>query len=390
MKTQVLIIMTAVLCLLSCGNHQNSSQSNNGSSVVKFAPKERASSLTDAERQAAITQKQQETEVNIETLISPHSLRLTVLPPAITDDITDAVCEQIIMQLLRITSANGISGVNGSSPMAFALAMNPVERRVTGTVPQKMLISYDATYYILNMQTWDVYASYATQVTGVGDSFELATSSAVRELKNSSEIQQMIAQAEVNVVTWFENNIHTLQNRVTQACSSQNYAAALAVLNAVPEQAINCHKWASEQVPFVIDQLKKQVAHIELAALKDAIAMAMSEYNPAVGAHLAMLPLGTPEAKEGTRLYAQYMQQIDKERLRKIDLEERKRLEALELQKLQMQYEHEATMKEMEAQAAETKNAGNSSKGSSIRSFFNGVSVWSMASQVLSRCLFWF
>ena len=390
MKTQVLIIMTAVLCLLSCGNHQNSSQSNNGSSVVKFAPKERTSSLTDAERQAAIAQKQQETEVNIETLISPHSLRLTVLPPAITDDITDTVCEQIIMQLLRITSANGISGVNGSSPMAFALAMNPVERKVTGTVPQKMLISYDATYYILNMQTWDVYASYATQVTGVGDSFELATSSAVRELKNSSEIQQMIAQAEVNVVTWFENNMHTLQNRVTQACSSQNYAAALAVLNAVPEQAINCHKWASEQVPFVIDQLKKQVAHVELAALKDAIAMAMSEYNPAVGAHLAMLPLGTPEAEEGTRLYAQYMQQIDKERLRKIDLEERKRLEALELQKLQMQYEHEATMKEMEAQAAETKNAGNSSKGSSIRSFFNGVSVWSMVSQVLSRCLFWF
>lgn len=390
MKTQVLIIMTAVLCLLSCGNHQNSSQSNNGSSVVKFAPKERTSSLTDAERQAAIAQKQQETEVNIETLISPHSLRLTVLPPAITDDITDTVCEQIIMQLLRITSANGISGVNGSSPMAFALAMNPVERKVTGTVPQKMLISYDATYYILNMQTWDVYASYATQVTGVGDSFELATSSAVRELKNSSEIQQMIAQAEVNVVTWFENNIHTLQNRVTQACSSQNYAAALAVLNAVPEQAINCHKWASEQVPFVIDQLKKQVAHVELAALKDAIAMAMSEYNPAVGAHLAMLPLGTPEAQEGAQLYAQYMQQIDKERLRKLNLEERKRLEALELQKLQMQYEHEATMKEMEAQAAETKNAGNSSKGSSIRSFFNGVSVWSMVSQVLSRCLFWF
>ena len=390
MKTQVLIIMTAVLCLLSCGNHQNSSQSNNGSSVVTFAPKERTSSLTDAERQAAIAQKQQETEVNIETLISPHSLRLTVLPPAITDDITDTVCEQIIMQLLRITSANGISGVNGSSPMAFALAMNPVERKVTGTVPQKMLISYDATYYILNMQTWDVYASYATQVTGVGDSFELATSSAVRELKNSSEIQQMIAQAEVNVVTWFENNMHTLQNRVTQACSSQNYAAALAVLNAVPEQAINCHKWASEQVTIVIDQLKKQVAHIELAALKDAIAMAMSEYNPAVGAHLAMLPLGTPEAEEGAQLYAQYMQQIDKERLRKIDLEERKRLEALELQKLQMQYEHEATMKEMEAQAAETKNAGNSSKGSSIRSFFNGVSVWSMVSQVLSRCLFWF
>ena len=141
---------------------------------------------------------------------------------------------------------------------------------------------------------------------------------------------------------------------------------------------------------YVTTLLKKQVAHAELAALKDAIAMAMSEYNPAVAAHLAMLPEGTPEAKEGAQLYAKYMQQIDSERLRKIDLEERKRLEALEIQKLQMQYEYEATVKQMEAEAQKAKYSQKSGAGGKLRSFFNGASVWSMASQVLSRCLFLF
>lgn len=401
MKTPIVITIVTALLLSSCANNQSSSQSGTNPQAemvaqapaqtgVKFAPKERTSSLTEEERAAAIAKKQQADVVNVETLLSPHSLRLTILPPAITEDITESVSEQIIMQLLCITSANGISGVNGSSPIAFALAMNPIERRATGTVPQKMLITYDATYYILNTQTWDVYASHATHITGAGDSFELATRNAVRELNNTEEIQQMIAQAETTIISWFESNTQTLQNRVTQACAAQNYAAALAMLNAVPEQATNCHAWASQQMPGVTTLLKKQVAHAELAALKDAIAMAMSEYNPAVAAHLAMLPEGTPEAKEGAQLYAKYMQQIDSERLRKIDLEERKRLEALEIQKLQMQYEYEATVKQMEAEAQKAKYSQKSGAGGKLRSFFNGASVWSMASQVLSRCLFLF
>lgn len=394
MKTPIIIMIVAALSLISCANNHSSSQSGTNiqsemvapaQTGVKFAPNERTSSLTEDERAAAIAKKQQ-ADVNVETLLSPHSLRLTILPPALTEDITESVCEQIILQLLHITSANGISGVNGSSPIAFALAMNPVERRVTGTIPQKMLITYDATYYILNTQTWDVYASHTTQITGAGDSFELAIRNAVNELNNMGEIQQMIAQAETNIISWFESNRQVLQNRVTQACATKNYAAALAVLNAVPEQATNCHTWANQQILNVTTLWKKQIAHTELTALKDAIAMAMPEYNPAVAAHLAMLPEGSPEAKEGTKLYAQYMQQIDSERLRKIDLEERKRLETLEAQKLQMQYEYEATAKQLEM---ETEATGEG-VGGKLRSFFNGASVWSMASQILTRCLFLF
>jgi DNA-binding transcriptional regulator YbjK len=137
----------------------------------------------------------------------------------------------------------------------------------------------------------------------------------------------------------------------------------------------------STRINGVSNSFKKQLAHKELSALKNAITAARAEYSPEVAAHLAMLPAGSPEAAEGARLYNAYMKQVDTERLRQISAEERRRQEELEMQKLQMQYEAEAT-----AKAAQASNQTNS--GGKLRSFFAGASVFSMISNVLARCLF--
>jgi hypothetical protein len=71
---------------------------------------------------------------------------MTILPPAIHGDITESVCEKVIMQMLRITSANGIAGINGSSPIAFAASVQPGERYATGSAPQRMIVKFDVTY----------------------------------------------------------------------------------------------------------------------------------------------------------------------------------------------------------------------------------------------------
>ena len=59
-----------------------------------------------------------------------------------------------------------------------------------------------------------------------------------------------------------------------------------------------------------------------------------TEYSPAIGAHLALLPVGSPEAKEGATLYKQYLDRIDQ----KIEYERRVELEQLEMEKLKMKY----------------------------------------------------
>ena len=381
MKKSFIVVVLFSFVFVSCGNNTKQSQG------TTYAPQERTSSLSEAEREQALAEKR--AIVDVETLVSPHSVRMTILPPALTEDITESVCESIIMQMLRIASANGIAGVNGSSPIAFAASLNPIERTVTGSAPQKMLIKYDLTYYVLNTQTWDVYASVATEIVGVGDSFEQAARAAIEEMKDSPKIQAMITQSEERIISWFETNKSVVERQVDLACGNKEYAYALALLHSVPEAATSCYKWACQKQEQVLAQFKAQVAHEELTAMKDAIAAAQSEYSPAVAAHLAMLPVGSPEAKEGKRLYDNYMAQVDKERLRKIDVEERRRQEEFELQKLQMKYEYEAAAQVSKNRSA---NSENSSSGTDFagkaKSFFCGASIMSMIGHVLSRCLF--
>jgi hypothetical protein len=385
MKRVILFIFICSLVGMAYGSNQRTVHSASTpvttSGGVKFAPQKRVSSLTNEERERAIAQKRSEMGVDVATLVSPRSLRMTILPPAIQGDITENICEQIIMQMLCIASSNGIAGINGSSPIAFAASLHPAERYVTGSAPQRMIVKYNVTYYVLNMQTWDVYATTSSTIQGAGESFEQATSNAVFEIKNTPALQQMLAQSEKQIISWFENNIQHLTSQVNQACGRNDYAAALAILNSVPEQATKCYAWVSTRINGVSNSFKKQLAHKELSALKNAITAARAEYSPEVAAHLAMLPAGSPEAAEGARLYNAYMKQVDTERLRQISAEERRRQEELEMQKLQMQYEAEAT-----AKAAQASNQTNS--GGKLRSFFAGASVFSMISNVLARCLF--
>ena len=83
---------------------------------------------------------------------------MAILPPAIKGDITESTCEKIILKMLQIASQNGISGMPGSSPIAFAMSLEPIDRAVTGTAPQKTIIKYEVGYYVLNTTTGDIYA----------------------------------------------------------------------------------------------------------------------------------------------------------------------------------------------------------------------------------------
>ena len=391
MKGLIGLMLATVLLLPSCagGNNSNTTEANVPASTgMKFAPKERESSLSASEREDAIAAKKKElADVNIETLLSPHSIRMTILPPAMSGDINQQICEKISMKLLQIASRNGISGVNGSSPIAFAAGIEQKDRTATGTAPQKMIVKYELTYYVLNIQTGDIYASLASDITGVGESFEHATSKAVEEIKDSPTIQKMLTEAETRIISWFNANPDVIIGKVNEAVANDNFGLALALIHSVPEQAQTAFDKISKMEPDVLLKLEHKVAATELAAMKDAIAAANAEYNPEVGAHLAMLPADSPEAKEGSELYDKYLKQIDDARLAKIAAEERERQEQLELEKLRMKYEYEGAQKAAQKDSQNSKSSGGGFF-SGLKTFFSGMAASSILSTILSSCLF--
>lgn len=356
---------------------------------VHFNPKERTSSYSSTERAEAIRRKQAELgDMRVETLVAPHTIRMSVLPPAVAGDIDQAVSEKAAIKLLQMASHSGISCANGSSPIAIAASFEARDRALTGSAPQKAIVKYGVTYQVLNIHTGDVYGTLTTEISGVGQTFNNAAHNAVAQMQNTSQLQQMIADSEKRILDWYDQNPGVIKAKINTAMGQENFALALALIESVPEQAQKCYAQVHQMEGGVFTKMQQQLAAQELVALKDAIAAANGEYSPDVAAHLALLPTGSKEASAGQKAYDQYIKQIGDERMAKISADERTRMEQLEVQKLKMQYEYAGTEQAASQSAGASKDTGGFF--SKAKPFLAGVGTAAVLSAVLRRCWFIF
>lgn len=289
---------------------------------TKFNPKEKEVSMTDSERQAAIAAKKESLNVSINSMMNSNGVKLTVLPPSPSGDITEAVSEQIGAKMLEMIAANGIGGVNNTPDFALAATMSDSGRETTGSALQKFIVKYDVTYQVLNMLDGTVFASASTQISGVGNSFQEATRNAVNEIKSTDEIQKMLNTGSERIIDWFNTNLPGLKKQVATAVETKDFPLALAYLNSVPSQASEAYTYASAEQPKVLEAYKKYNASSNFAAMKKAIAAGQqaTDLNPEVYTYLALIPEGTPEYAQAQKIVDDYQVSVLK---RKAEAEDR-------------------------------------------------------------------
>ena len=338
MKIKTIFAIALVgITMVSCGGSGNSQQEETSGSL-KFAPKERESKLTDEERKSAIAERKAALQVNIESMMNAPGVKLTVLPPSPNGEITEAISEQIGAKMLSIIAANGIGGVNNVPDFALAATMSETGRQTTGTAPQKCIVKYEINYQVINVLDGTVYASAPESITGVGNTFQEATRNAVNEIKSTPALQSMLATGSERIISWYNDNLPSLQNQVAGAVNEKNYALAMAYLKSVPSQATAAYDYASKEYPKVLEAYKKNEAATTLATLKGAIAKGESatELNQEVYTALAMIPTGTPEYDQAQKLVESYQTNVLKRQAEAQDRQYKKE-EAERIQKEKME-----------------------------------------------------
>lgn len=341
------IAMMAV-AIMSCGGQQKQG--------TKFAPKERTSSLTDSERDTAINQKRAELNIDIIEQLNSHGVKFSILQPvAQGEDITPDIAQRIAVKMLEIASQNGISGLGSAPGFVLGCEIAQTGRAATGTSPQKMTVQYTLTFKVANTSTGDVYATTTQDVTGVGNSFPEANQNAVTNIKNSPELQKMLQTASTRIIDWYNQNVQTLKNQISAAEGTGDYDLALALAEAVPQQATAAFNYAGSKQPELLKKMQKKHAAESLAALRAAIAEANGSFSPKVAACLQMIPEGTSEANEAQKLYAVYEKKLEEKAVaenKQKELEEQraheKELAAIEADKMKCKYEQMANAKAME------------------------------------------
>ena len=350
--TAIVAAMTITAC--NGGAKQQAPTEPVASTGVKFAPTERQSSMTASQREAALAKKRASLDVDINTLLNSHGVRFAIVEPIIQGDITQDIADRISMKLLQIASQNGISGV-GNYNFVFGTEITETGRAVTGTAPQKMTVTYEFTFKVLNTFTGDVYATATQEVMGVGNSFVEANQQAVKELKNTPQLQQMLQTASERIITWYETNLQVIKNQVESAERAHNYALALAILNSIPEQATETYKYVAEKQGPLYDAMYHKIATDMLGEMQALLAASGDEFNPAVGAYFSLIPTDCPEHKTAKTLYAEYEKKCHARRAALEAKAERDEQAARELEKLMMLYEHEESLADIEASKVRAK-----------------------------------
>ena len=353
MKRIIIIIGVVLMAIVitSCGGQQKKQG-------TKFAPKERTSSLTDSERQAAIAQKRAELlgGLNLDTLLYSHGVKFSIVQPKIQgEDITEDIANRISMKLLQMACQNGISGLGENPSFVFGTEIAQTGRAATGTAPQKMTVQYQLTYKVMNTATGDVYATATQDVMGVGNSFVEANQNFVQEIQNTPEIQKMLQTASNRIIEWYSKNAQTVKNQINEAAGKGDYALALAIASSVPEQAGEAFKYASGK----IDELTKGLLHKQaadmLGEMESAVAASGEEFNPEISAYFKLIPTDAPEHAKAQELYKTYTQKC-KERRDALEAKaERDERAAQDFEKFKMMQEHETELAEIEADKIKSK-----------------------------------
>ena len=328
--------------IVACGGQQKQDK--------KFAPKERTSSLSDAERKAAIERKRAKLRgLNLDTLLYSHGVKFSIIQPKVQgEDITQDIADRISMKMLQMACQNGVSGLGTNPNFVFGAEIAQTGRAATGTTPQKMTVQYELTFKVMNTATGDVYATATQDVTGVGSGFVEANQNATNEIKNTPAIQQMLQVASQRIIDWYNQNIQTVKNQIETAANEGDYDLALAIASSVPEQSKATFQYASSKVGELTKGLMHKKASDMLSEMNALIAASDDDFNPAVAAYLNLIPTDAPEYVKAQGLYDTYTAKCKTRRDALEAKAEHDEQIARELEQLKMKNEHETELAKIE------------------------------------------
>lgn len=336
--------------IMSCGGQQNKG--------TKFAPKERVSSLSDSERQAAIAQKKAELlgGLNLDTLLYSHGVKFSIVRPKIQgEDITQDIADRISMKMLQMACQNGISGLGTNPGFVFGTEIAQTGRAATGTTPQKMTVQYQLTFKVMNTATGDVYATATQDVVGVGNSFVEANQNFVKEIKNTPEIQKMLQTASERIIDWYNKNVQTVKNEIETAAGKGEYDLALAIASSVPQQATVAFQYASSKMNELTKGLMHKKAADMLGEMTAAVASAGDDFDPSIGAYFKLIPTDSPEHAKAQELYKAYTEKCKARRDALEAKAERDEQAAREFEKFKMMQDHETELAQIECDKMKAK-----------------------------------
>lgn len=335
MKANRIFLAFVLPCLILCA-------CNKPQQGKVYQPRQKQSTMTDEQRQAAITQKKAEMNGLLDSASYQNAVKLTIWVPKITEIFPKEAAETLGARMLQITSQNGIAGYGGNPSFVLAAEVTPFEQGVTATAPAKTYIRYKVNFFVANVTSGEIFGASQQDVMGVGDSETMAMLNAMQSVASDDGLQNMLKQSSQKIVNWYESHKSTVIGQINNYVRIGNYAKAYAMLISIPEEAKTCFEYAQKHLDEVHNLYLNQLSNEYYQRMLSAMAENEGSYNPTVGAYMVSIPLNAPIYAKAEKAFNEYIQRIqsiaDAQRAHEMYLEE----EQLAIEKIRAESELKA------------------------------------------------
>lgn len=248
----------------------------------------------------------------------------------------------LVSKLINIVAANGVGCVGGDPCFVLLMQADKLSESLTATVPTKHSVTYNLNVYVGNIITGNVYASYSTEIAGIGASKEKAEISAARSLKNAPGFRKMLEQASSRIINSYHQDSLGFFNRIKELETQGKYELMACMLKNVPTAAGGVYLKSQEMLPRILYNCMEKNSSELLAAMK-GIATNTMEYNPQIVALYNSIPQTSPLKAEAKSLLQVYTNSLDENTRAAIQHERYKEQEELAIRKMEVQLNIEAT-----------------------------------------------
>lgn len=312
MKNQSFVLFAFFLLTISsfcsCKNDKSTQ-----SGRIQFNPQPKEATMTDTERKNAIEAKRISLAVIDTAVVIGNGIKLSIMTPKPDEKIfvSQQVTTELAMRMLSVASHNGISGMGPDPSFVFAANITGADKKLTSTVPQKTMLTYNLTLYIGNILADIVFGTTTLKLVGVGNNEQQAAINAVKEFNNNNAIQNMLNQSTKKIVDYYNTHIAEIKSQVNGLIAINKYDEAYAILRSIPQEAIEPFKYAQSQLEKVGSKMLEKHSAQSLVNMKAAITASAGTYNPEVSAYWAMIPSTSAQYKEAQCLYEKYTQRLN-------------------------------------------------------------------------------
>lgn len=224
-----------------------------------------------------------------------------------------------------ISSMDMESGYGGR--FILACKVSALQREVSGT---KLIQHLQVQFAVGDNLSNVCFGSVMTEALGIGNTEEQAMTDALRNIKNFSQLKNLVATSKERIVDYYNKNGATIVQKAKTLISAQKWEEALYELSAIPEECV----YYNDALDMMNKLYVQYINHDAMQVLNEAQALWSADPNPGPTAQRAMEILATINTSAKCYPQAQALMNKISNRVQNVTDQERRNEQEMERARL--------------------------------------------------------